>query len=61
MEGVVLLGPDLSSGVYVLWIDVRGQCGVCFGRFAGARSAEQFDLPAVCLIDHRTHTLEAPL
>ena len=37
MEGVVLLGPDLSSGVYVLWIDVRGQCGVCFGRFAGGR------------------------
>ena len=37
MEGVVLLGPDLSSGVYVLWIDVRAQCGVCFGRFAGGR------------------------
>ena len=37
MEGVVLLGPDLSSGVYVLWIEVRATCDVCFGRFAGGR------------------------
>ncbi|MEZ4581166.1 MAG: hypothetical protein R3A10_05875 [Caldilineaceae bacterium] len=37
MEGVVLLGPDLPSGVYVLWIEVRTPCEVSFGHFAGGR------------------------